>query len=150
MGKYTDRLDEYVNTHAVSIVSANPINGGSNLQHPSTDTVNTDTVVHAVSDVSNTIPHAVSIDGVSSTPRVDTLKAADELKLRRWGRAIFGATGDPTILIAASGVTTVKGFTAAGKAKAAVKPFQHIIAVNPRLVDATSGLGSDVVLKTVN
>jgi len=34
--------------------------------------------------------------------------------------------------------------------KAAVKPFQHIIAVNPRLVGATSGLGSDVVLKTVN
>ncbi len=88
MGKYTDRLNEYVNTHAVSIVSANPINGGSNLQHPSTDTVNTDTVVHAVSivsDVSNTIPHAVSIDGVSSTPLrlnkyTDGLKAADAFK----------------------------------------------------------------------
>jgi len=88
MGKYTDRLDEYVNIHAVSIVSANPINGGSNLQHPSTDTVNTDTVVHAVSivsDVSNTKPHAVSIDGVSSTPLrlnkyTDGIKAADAFK----------------------------------------------------------------------
>jgi len=99
MGKYTDRLDEYVNTHAVSIVSANPINGGSNLQHPSTDTVNTDTVAHAVSivsDVSNTKPHAVSIDGVSSTPRVDTLNPADELKIKSWLVAIKET--DPDII----------------------------------------------------
>jgi len=92
MGKYIDQLNERYETD-------NPdstILGKFKTTPPNTDTDITDRVTCGVSvgsDVSNTIPHAVSVDSVSATPLrlnkyTDGLKAADELKIRRCFTAI--------------------------------------------------------------
>jgi len=92
MGKYIDQLNERYETD-------NPdstILGKFKTTPPNTDTDITDRVTCSVSvgsDVSNTIPHAVSVDSVSATPlrlnkHTDGIKLGlsieEELKIRKW------------------------------------------------------------------
>lgn len=92
--------------------------------------------------VKRTQPDLVrSRENPSGTAQVAGKALADIVK--RVGN-LFAISGEPTLAITSTGVSTIKGVSSGAKARAAVRPFERIIA-NPNIVGGSTGAEASAI-----